>query len=300
MLKAALNTIDFNLREANYGGFPKGNAEGAFFGICRGKMLVGHGKNIFEYLPLLGKWNRIRHEQTSRYNRFDAQGCAVDSMYLLCGDWRGTRVELLKLKTSNTLTSSIDSNNNNTKMKHKIKSYLSIGEGNGRPYPRTKYISKPCPTSLPLDVRYHTITNVGSNKVILVGGWVIDAISNRVFLGELTESKTDVIWKEVESMAEARLRHIAFKMRGSIYVAGGYGNRILRCCERYDLSENRWSRCEHVLPYPLRYASVIVSKDETFAVITGGKTGNDKCSSGIIIFTEDEGFTNSYLSLIHI
>ena len=64
-------------------GFPKGNAEGAFFGTCRGKMLVGHGKNIFEYLPQQGKWNRIRHEQSSRYNRFDAQGCEVNGMYLL-------------------------------------------------------------------------------------------------------------------------------------------------------------------------------------------------------------------------
>ena len=134
--------------------------------------------------------------------------------------------------------------------------------------------------------------------MILVGGWVVDAISNRVFLGELTENKTDVIWKEVESMAEARLRHIVFKMQDSIYVAGGYGNRTLRCCERYDLNENKWSRCRHVLPYPLRYASAIVSEDETFAVITGGKTGNDKCSSGIIIFTENEGFTTSYNSFL--
>ena len=57
-----------------------------------------------------------------------------------------------------------------------------------------------------------------------------------------------------------------------------------------------WKNCPHKLPYRLSYASVIVSDDETFAVIIGGKKDNN-ASSQIIIFTEQDGFqlSNKFL-----
>ena len=44
------------------------------------------------------------------------------------------------------------------------------------------------------------------------------------------------------------------------------------------------------MPYSLKYASVIVTADETFAMITGGLKGDDTVSDKIISFTSDEGF----------
>ena len=81
-------------------------------------------------------------------------------------------------------------------------------------------------------------------------------------------------------------------MKDSLYVAGGYGQA---CSERLCLKSKKWFRCQHSLPYPLVFASVVVSDDEKFAVITGGIRfeeffGTQQTSNGIIIFTEEDGF----------
>ena len=159
-----------------------------------------------------------------------------------------------------------------------------------------------CPTPLPSGVPLgHAIVHIGNNKVLLTGGGVVGRISNRVFLGELTENGTDVIWRQLESMKCARTHHIIFKMHQNVYVAGGRSElpaassycdkqMALVNCERYDLNENKWHECSHYMPDSLALASVVVSVDETFAVITGGLKKDDSVSDAIIIFTPDEGF----------
>ena len=151
--------------------------------------------------------------------------------------------------------------------------------------------SSVCLTRLPVSANGDTITSIGNNKVIFVGSYW-------VFEGELTENDNDVTWKKLEFPKKPRRCHMAFKLRNSIYIVGGYEQRNqafeeLSCCERYDLDENKWMECQHVLPYPLVCASVVVNVDETFAVIAGGYNKHDgphNESSGIIIFTETDGF----------
>ena len=131
--------------------------------------------------------------------------------------------------------------------------------------------------------------------MFLIGGMDFNnVISSRVFEGKLTENQQDVIWQELDSMIMARFRHVAFKMNNSVYVVGGlvvhYEDPTY--CERYDLIEHKWYDSPHFLPYPLCYASVVVSEDETFAVITGGKKETHP-SNEIIIFTEEHGFRTS-------
>ena len=66
---------------------------------------------------------------------------------------------------------------------------------------------------------------------------------------------------------------------------------MLTSCEKYNFKENRWSSCEHSLPYPLADASVTVSLDETFAIITGGNNKTGMPTNGILLFEEESGFT---------
>ena len=139
---------------------------------------------------------------------------------------------------------------------------------------------------------------------MLVGGRVNSFASSRVFRGTVSSTEKDVTWKELEPMRNARREHITFKMKENLYVVGGYGrylldislhyrDNILSSCERFDMVKNKWFTCQHSLPYPLCDASVIVSDDETFAVITGGRKENHKLSDGCITFTEDGGFKHS-------
>ena len=261
-------------------GFPKGESEGAFGGICHKKVVVGHGKHMFEYQISTNKWNRIDYEQNTPNDRFDAQSCTIHDTLILCGDWIRTDVELLSLKYLNTRSLSCMTGLNDNTARKTICSQAF------------------CPTPLPLDVRYHAITKSGDRELILLGGLVNNAISHRVFQGTLTRCGKDVVWRELESMNIARIRHVTFKMKNHIYVLGGLvsQNSDSKTCERYNLTTNIWSRSIHSLPYPLCYAAVTVNDEETFAVITGGKK-DALPSNQIIIFTENEGFkvSNQFL-----
>ena len=129
---------------------------------------------------------------------------------------------------------------------------------------------------------------IGGNYQIGVNNYVT---SNRTFQGQLTENKKDVKWTELKFMKKVRKNHIAFKMRHKVYVAGGIDEHgiVLSCCELYDLNEKNWFHCPYALPFPLCESSVVVSNDETYAVITGGKKGAIR-SGTIIVFTEEDGF----------
>lgn len=132
---------------------------------------------------------------------------------------------------------------------------------------------------------------------MLVGGllenWQVlfnePGASGHVFIGELTRSTNDVIWRELACLKVRRYHHFAFRMKQNVYVSRGsnYNPTII---DRYDLNENRWNEYKHTLPYSLIYASVVVSEYETFAVIIGGYVhGSVSVSNSVIIFTEDEG-----------
>ena len=116
-------------------------------------------------------------------------------------------------------------------------------------------------------------------------------MSNRVYQGDFKADTNDVAWTELEPLRKTRGLHITFKMKDNVYVAGGFDNEFegLSTCEQFNLLECKWVNCKHSLPYALNSASVVVSADETFAVITGGITG-EQFSSRVIIFTEDTGF----------
>ena len=121
---------------------------------------------------------------------------------------------------------------------------------------------------------------------------------NHVYQGHFEQDTNDVVWKPLEPLKKAKTSYIIFKMKDNVYVAGGLDCRhqVLLCCDRLNLKENTWFSCKHSLPYPLDWASVVVSDDESFAVITGRRKANyvfrkRPCySDSIIVFTEKEGF----------
>ena len=140
----------------------------------------------------------------------------------------------------------------------------------------------------------HSLTSISNDKVLLIGG-------NFMFLGQLTWDKLNLRWKRLENVSSkpgySRSYHISFKMKDHVYVAGGLltskieESRKSTSCEKYNFKQNKWSSCEYSLPYPLIDASVVVSSDESFAVITGGIPKKTKPTDGIICFEEKRGFT---------
>ena len=193
-----------------------------------------------------------------------------------------------------------------------------------------------------------SIINIGNNQVLLLGGEYIheedgyldSRPSELVFLWELTNEGKSVRMKKLENMKKSRQNAIVFKLKNNVYVTGGVGGDmgrthlhgtvgyrvhgtsgnhlydqcLLSCTERFDLTENKWYPCEYSLPKPLHSASVAVSANENFALITGGvssyqklttvpQTNNQQTSSPssfqkqlitecdrIIAFDEDNGF----------
>ena len=101
----------------------------------------------------------------------------------------------------------------------------------------------------------------------------------------------------MESLGDERCNHISFKMNGNVYIIDGLPGVLLNArCQRYDLHEKKWYKCQHNLPFPLYNAYVVVSTDESFAVIIGEyfflSDEEMKTYSGkVIIFTEARGFT---------
>ena len=91
-----------------------------------------------------------------------------------------------------------------------------------------------------------------------------------------------------------RARHIAFKIKKNLIVAGGYNkkNGILNKCEKYDIKEGIWMECLQLLPFRLHSAVSATSKDESFAIITGGISSPvlDGFNKSILIYTEKKGF----------
>jgi hypothetical protein len=156
-----------------------------------------------------------------------------------------------------------------------------------------------------------SIINIGNNQVLLLGGEYIheedgyldSRPSELVFLWELTDEGKSVRMKKLKNMKKSRQNAIVFRIKNNVYVAGGvggdmgrthlhgtvgyrvhddtsgntlYDQRLLSCTERFDLRDNKWYPCKYSLPKPLHSASVAVSADGSFALITGGVSSYQK------------------------
>ena len=266
------------------------------FGVTSsGKILVGYGRNIYEYKIKEKVW-------TNQFINVDCkvdvelgvglethvEGCEInDRQFIVC--WE-SQVQLMQSKKIE----------NNVNKEEKTNLLEQPGKHNKRQRSATFFVpsklqnlnSKVCLTQLPVSTNGDTITRIGNNSVMFVGSYW-------VFKGELTAAGNDVTWKKLEFPKTPRRCHTAFMLRNNLYIAGGFkqhGQEFeeLSSCERYDLKMNTWIECPHVLPYPLACATVSVSSDETFAVVIGGYHRQNESphreSGRIIIFTESDGF----------
>lgn len=296
--------------------FPISGLERSFCGILDGNMLVGYGKDVYKYEVKEHEWLHIQGHKIFNHERRGAQGCTINNKYLLCGGALRNRVEIVTLEDRSLNRGSASHSSYLSTAKEKIKSYFSSTSDTPNIKLKSLFLHNKFPVKFPFSKlqkvlpnfgQYsgHTITNIGNNRVMVVASFVTDktclSLSNRVFHGEFTENEKRVTWKEVECMKNARFGHIAFKMKDNVYVAGGNGAdlKLLSSCERYDIKENKWFDSQHSLPYPISGASVSVSADERFSVITGGasqRSGGEQenvsfCSEdGILFFTEKHGF----------
>ena len=151
-----------------------------------------------------------------------------------------------------------------------------------------------CDSKLPVSVSHHSLIRINNRKVMLIGGIVDDQPSNKVFEGIYYEYDKNITWKERKPLKRARQSHITFRLGHNIYSAGGKGldpQKILSCCEVYNLHTQKWIKSLHKLPFPLYGASVVVDPAETFAVITGNFSYISGASNSVIIFTELNGFS---------
>ena len=151
-----------------------------------------------------------------------------------------------------------------------------------------------CEAKLPVSVSHHSLIRINNRKLMLIGGIVDDQPSSRVFEGIFCEYNKNITWKERKSLKRARQSHVTFRLGHNIYSAGGRGldpQKILSCCEVYNLHTQKWIRSTHKLPFPLYEASVVVDPGEMFAIITGNFSFISGASNSVIIFTEQNGFS---------
>ena len=179
-----------------------------------------------------------------------------------------------------------------------------------------------CTTPLPVKIKSCVLTTLGNNDVLLIecnsqvkykapqcfiGSLIqmIDSIHlkqidsvrwNSILIPDLIRPSND--WPDVRivSSMNRRYDYIIFKMGTCVYITGGFSStdRPLVSCVYFDLVLKSWFTFKYSLPYHLCGSSVVVSKDERFAIITGGKKDHgepqETCSDEIILFTEDDGF----------
>ena len=267
------------------------------FGICCAKvddmLIAGNANSLYQYDISSSKWfpfNRSIEYTTSRTSI-----CKINNntIIMVGGDGgRGDTVELIHF--NNQLSKSTPCFENSF---------------------RTK-----CPTKLPIKVAFNTLINIKENTVLLTGGNVMGATSNKVFRGTLSPNGKNVTWKELSPLNIARSNHVCFKLNEAIFVAGGYGSGSdkLSCSERYDSTRNIWNKDftyglssdegDVDLPFPLVDASVVVDRGQTFAALIGGTTeilfydtdesedqgwhpGLDDCpNTSVILFSIRNGF----------
>jgi len=229
-------------------------------GICKyedGK----RNKFIYEFLAGAQTWKRIEFKPTIDNA---SNVCRIENMMMLTESGvQGSRVELLKV------------NNNDF------------------------WSSKLCSTPLPLKHTYnYSLTSIDGVKVILAGGETCGQayrVLASVYEGVLNERKDDVKWKKIPDFKRPRYHHTAFYLNDQLYVVGGKNcsSKWLDCSEVYDVSEGTWTKGPS-LPYAMVYPIAITSKNCTFALIIGKKSG---CLESTMMIVDDEnGFLEVFSS----
>ena len=267
-----------------------------FGGICDNRILVGYGRNIFEYKIKEKLWT---NHFVNLHCKMDVdlgigldshlEGCSInDNRLLLCWETQVQFLQCNKMRddSSYELSKLKPTSSIHPGQRVRQKSALALSSNS-----QNSLTSVVCLTRLPVTANGDTITSIGQNKVMFIGSYW-------VFEGEVTEAGNDVTWKTLEYPKVPRRCHMAFKLKDSVYIAGGYEQHDqefeeLSSCERYDIKTETWMECPHLLPYPLVCGSVVVNQEETLGVIIGGfyrHEGSHVESSHIITFSELEGF----------
>ena len=235
-----------------------------FVGNIGPNILIGVGKDVFQYNIKDGSWHSVQDYKNVKFERTEAKSCVLNDSILICGGLESpTGVELLRYER-------IGMKDNFNDLPHDC-----VMEEN--PHIGCLGHQKFCYGKIPVPCFFgHSITNIGKHNVLLIGG--VDEIeddngwgnawddtdclsgrsSNRVFKGSVDGE--NIIWKEVNPMKFNRNRHTAFKMNENVYVFGGNETRV---CERFDLSVEKWSESYHL---PLHLCCT-----PYFAIICGSK-----------------------------
>ena len=154
-----------------------------------------------------------------------------------------------------------------------------------------------------------TLTKVANNKVIITGYDNYSSLcecrragkrearlvsQDLIWLGTITNSETDIVWKKNEPKLKNERRHpICFKLKDNLYLAGGFdcNQQIRHCCERYNLTECKYYQTDYVVPDDIYFFNryhcicIIINEEESIATIVIGKN-----EGRIILFTENGGF----------
>ena len=259
---------------------------GRLFGgsTCNGRAVVGDSRmQIYEYRVEENSWVPL----PSPITKWQCQHCTASKRHLtsICEDkfllatlqqGGGCSFSILHLSALNQSSRYDD----------------ELGPG----YPRyedtytSPYWSN-CTTKVPIN-RLTNIKKIGGGKLILIG-------DGKVFEINVCNNMADITWHTLPKLKTYRRDFFSFKMRDTVYLAGGYAYEPLLCCEQLDMNEGKWLTSPYVLPYPIIHASVIVDINETFAIIIGGHNGrrsvqipsfSRQINNNIAIFTPEKGF----------
>ena len=278
------------------GNFGKVCFVGAFAANCRGKLVVGHQTRLYEYNIRTRNWSKLPSTYKDRYG---ASSCNIGSKkFIICGGTRhGGSAEIFHFDEIDDPRSIHQPASLTYWAKFQKNEWekLAISDNNNtNSEQNTPHWG--CPSKLPVKVCYQTMIELQDGGIMMIGGCQVNGSpSSRVFIGHLTDDETDVAWKEAASMNNPRLEHIAFRLGSDIYVAGGIGaaDTTSATCEKYCMIKNEWEIISFSLPYPLNGASVVVGKDETFALVIGGRINNKVVSNKVIVFTKEKGFSEN-------
>lgn len=270
-----------------------------------GKYIVGVGRTVFEFNQKLGHWKEFVN--TTKRREYSSCCSMGNKGILVAGGWEGSGKSSLEVLNAQTNHLSLGGTNYRSKLLHrrlqKIKIPFSL---NRRPDDLENFTWKKFPSKVPVSLNDgtpaqiwgHSITFVRNNTFMIIGGRALSQRPYRrettrcVLKGEISEDAADVKWKKLTSLLNDRFGHFSFKIKNHVYVAGGaeYGTEDILCCEVYDIDKDSWSVSKHYLPYHLYKASVIVDKEETYALIIGGLKRTAEASEKVILFTEEKGF----------